>query len=216
MSAGRTAALLLVLAAVTGCGGEPSPGTGPGVASPGGDRTAVARDDSQAGADTPAEADAQAEADLPPCPAGADVASRDEGLPRLTLDCLGEGPAVTLSGLRGKPLVVTVWASWCPPCAQEMPRLEQVRRETQGRVQFLGIDLLDRAGPALDAAAGFGMGFPSVQDPDGHTRQALAVPGPPVTLFVDAEGRVVHREVGEITSTDAVRDLVRRHLQVTA
>jgi len=130
------------------------------------------------------------------------------------LDCLGRGPAVTLSGLRGRPAVVNVWASWCPPCAREMPILERAHRRLGDRVAFLGIDLLDRPDAAAKASRDFGMTFPSVQDPDGLVRAELGLPGPPATLFVNAGGQIAHAEYGEIRSDTQLDDLLRTHLGV--
>jgi len=130
------------------------------------------------------------------------------------LDCLGPGPAVTLSGLRGRPAVVTVWASWCPPCAREMPIFERAHRRLGDRVTFLGIDLLDRPAAAAKASRDFGMTFPSVQDPEGLVRAELGLPGPPATLFVDADGQIAHAEYGEIRSDAQLDDLLHTHLGV--
>jgi cytochrome c biogenesis protein CcmG, thiol:disulfide interchange protein DsbE len=209
----RPAALLLsLLAVLAACGGTPSDDTAGSPGSGGTAPTASGGAGTGAGGGGPT---GERAGDVAPCPPSQDVAARPDGLPDLTLECLGDGPAVTLSGVRGTPVVVNVWASWCPPCAREMPVLEKVRRETRGDVRFLGVDLLDSPGAARAAAADFGMGFPSVQDPDGEARRALEVPGPPVTLLVDAQGRVVHREVGEITSAGALRGLLEEHLGVT-
>lgn len=203
-SAGVVAGLVLALAA---CGSQAAD-------SPGGTGGASQATPGRSAAhDTNARATTSG---LPPCPGGRDAAPVDGGLPDVTLDCLGPGPGVTLSQLRGTPMVVNVWASWCPPCAQEMPYVESVRRHTHGSVRFLGIDLLDRSGSALAAVKRLGMHFPSVQDPDGSVRSSLKVPGPPVTLLVDAQGRVVHRHVGQLSSAAELRGLVHRYLGVTA
>lgn len=157
-----------------------------------------------------------AAADLAPCPRdrGGDVPAVPGGLPALRLDCLGEGPAVTLSKFRPGPAVVSVWASWCPPCAREAPLLQEVADQAGTSVRFLGVDLLDRRDAGLAAAADFGLRFPSVEDPDGQLRSALGLPGPPVTLFVRADGRVAHRKLGELTSAAELRELIARHLGV--
>jgi Thiol-disulfide isomerase and thioredoxins len=63
------------------------------------------------------------------------------GLPDLTFACLGEGPDVTLSGLRGTPLIINVWASWCPPCIIEMPLLAEAARTYADDLIMLGIDM---------------------------------------------------------------------------
>jgi cytochrome c biogenesis protein CcmG, thiol:disulfide interchange protein DsbE len=161
----------------------------------------------------PAGATAAAEK-LPTCPPSTDAAPLDRGLPDLTLPCLGPGGPVTLSGLRGRPMVVNIWASWCPPCAREMPILERAHRRLGDRVGFLGVDLLDTREAGSAAAVDFGTGFPSVFDPDGRTRALLNVPGPPVTLFVRADGEIAYRQVGEIRSRAQLRALVVDHLGV--
>lgn len=153
-------------------------------------------------------------ANRPPCPRSDDAAPVEGGLPDVTLACLGPGKPVTLSGLRGEPLVVNVWASWCPPCAREMPILERAHQQLGDRVQFLGVDLLDTREAGSAAAEDFGMGFPSVLDEAGRTRTALDVPGPPVTLFVRPDGVIAHRQIGEIRTLAQLRELVRTHLGV--
>lgn len=95
-----------------------------------------------------------------------------------------------------------------------MPILDRARRQAGDRVGFVGVDLLDTRSAALDAARAFGMGFPSVFDPDGASRAALGVPGPPVTLFVAADGTVAHRHIGEIRSAGQLQQLMASHLGV--
>ncbi|CAN5565860.1 hypothetical protein BH24ACT13_BH24ACT13_12040 [soil metagenome] len=157
-----------------------------------------------------------AAADLEPCPRDrrGEVPAVSGGLPAVRLDCLGEGPAVTLSKFARGPAVVSVWASWCPPCAREAPLLQEVADQAGTSLSFLGVDLLDRRDAGLEAAAAFGLRFPSVEDPDGQLRSALGLPGPPVTLFVQADGRVVYRKLGELTSAAELRELIERHLGV--
>jgi len=153
-------------------------------------------------------------ADLPPCPEAGAAPPREGGLPELTLGCLGEGSPVTLSGLRGTPLVVNVWASWCPPCAEEMPYLNTVAEAAAGRVRFLGIDLLDQRARGLAWAKDFAMTFPSVEDPDGVIRARLRVPAPPVTLFVRPDGQLAKIHYGPFRSDREVREAIAAHLGV--
>lgn len=165
-------------------------------------------------------ADLRAAAGLAACPdlvAGTDRAAdsaRERRLPDLTLPCLGTGPAVNLADLGGVPYVVNVWAAWCGPCKDEMPYLEEVYQQTEGRVGVLGVDFEDTAFAGLSAAADFGVTFPSVQDTDGRTRSALRFPGPPFTVFVAADGAVVATKTGVLTSADELRDLIHTHLGV--
>jgi cytochrome c biogenesis protein CcmG/thiol:disulfide interchange protein DsbE len=151
---------------------------------------------------------------LPPCPPSTDLAAVDRGLPRRTFDCLGDGPKVTLSGLRGRPMVVNVWASWCPPCAREMPYLVQARAAAGDRVLFLGIDLEDAREQGLAWARDLGMNFPSVYDPDGDVKKPLGLLGPPVTYFVRSDGTIAFTHSGPLASAAQVSELTREHLGV--
>jgi thiol-disulfide isomerase/thioredoxin len=69
----------------------------------------------------------------------------DGGLPEVTLECLTGGPAVRLSDLRGKPLLINVWAQWCGPCRLEAPFLAKLAAEAVvgGKLAMLGIDIAD-------------------------------------------------------------------------
>ena len=161
-------------------------------------------------------------ADLPDCPDSdpdlapiEPVGAMGGGLPDLTLACLGEGPDVTLSGLRGTPLLVNVWASWCPPCIIEMPLLAEVARVYADDLIVLGIDMQDRSAAALDIAATLDLGFPSVVDQPGQVRAALTVPGPPVTFFVTADGRIAGRHDGRIPGQESMDQLIADYLGVT-
>ena len=149
-------------------------------------------------------------AQLEPCPAGL-----GPKLPDLTLPCLGGGKAVALRGAApGVPTLVNVWATWCGPCVREVPTLVAFSRKAAGKVAVVGVDTEDESDKALTFAAQYGMHYPSVVDIDGRVLRAYGS-GPPVTLFVDAEGHVAHTEQGELHSVDEIEDLVAKHLGVT-
>lgn len=163
----------------------------------------------------PSHADLVAAAQLRPCPPSSPTAHG--GLPDVTLPCLGDGPAVRLAGLVGKPTVVNVWGSWCIPCQRETAFLSSAYDALHPRVRFLGIDTADSTDSALDFAPHVRppMRYPSVVDPDSKVLHGLAVaPGPPVTAFVDASGRVVHVKPGEYTSLAALRHDITTYLHV--
>ena len=175
--------------------------------------------------DRAADQRAIAAANLPECPqlkaggAGAAAAAGAAArLPAVTLDCLGAGPAVTLSGLpavAGRPLLINVWASWCTPCAAEMPRIVRAADAYAGRVDVLGIDILDDRVAALGWGREIGVDFPSLYDHDGVVRTKLPIPGPPVTFFVGGDGRLVHTEYGEIDSDAQLAALISEHFGVS-
>ncbi|MGV1037245.1 MAG: TlpA family protein disulfide reductase [Candidatus Nanopelagicales bacterium] len=160
-----------------------------------------------------AKADLDAAA-LQPCPASdRAVPAVPNGLPDLTLDCLGRGPAVRLAGVRGTPIVVNVWASWCAPCRKELPIFGDVSRAAGDSVQFLGIDLADDRLSALRFASASKMGFPSVQDPNSTVRAGLRLVGVPTTLLVRPDGTIAGR-IGIVADAQALRDAIDRYLNV--
>lgn len=155
-------------------------------------------------------------AQLDPCPTG--VASPDAaipGLPQLALNCLDGQSILDLSTARGVPMVVNVWASWCPPCIAEMPLLEQAAEELQGQVQFLGINLQDDREAALQLLADLDVNFASVEDRAGDTRASLSIPGPPVTYFVQPNGVIVGRWDGQIQSREDFGLMLQEYLGIT-
>jgi thiol-disulfide isomerase/thioredoxin len=94
-----------------------------------------------------------------------------------------------LASLRGKPVVVNVWASWCGPCIAEAPGLAATSRELGGRVQFVGVDIQDQRPAARAFIARYGWTYPSVFDPTGAIRDGLGFLGQPVTVVYDRTGR---------------------------
>jgi cytochrome c biogenesis protein CcmG/thiol:disulfide interchange protein DsbE len=135
-----------------------------------------------------------------PLPAAADSKRVEVGqrLPALSLPCLTPGPDVDLATLGGRPVLINLWASWCDPCLREMPLLQQAYADYGDEVEFIGVDTKDRA----EAAAAFldtvDVTYPQVVDLDGTLLRSTGVPGLPVTLVLDAEGRVAGRHVGEL------------------
>jgi thiol-disulfide isomerase/thioredoxin len=103
-----------------------------------------------------------------------------------------------LARLKGKPVVVNIWASWCGPCTAEAPGLARQAREFMGKVQFLGVDIIDHVQPARAFIRRYGWPYPSVFDPSGAIRDDLGFIGQPVTLIFDASGRKVHTRSGPI------------------
>lgn len=178
-------------------------GCGMGNASEASTRTAAA----QAGLDIDA---------VPPCPATQQVAPRADGLPALTLKCLGAGPAVRLSDLRGTPMVLNIWAAWCPNCADEAPLFATLHRKAGDKLRFFGIHYQAKRGYGLRSARDFEMFFPSVHDADGAaTVKALKAPAPPETWFVTADGRVAYRHRGVLTSQRQLDSYVATYLGVS-
>lgn len=205
----RSRALLAVCAGALVLAGCSSPSDAGGRVTP----SSGATGPTVTGPPPSAPADLVAAADLVDCPAtDPDVPARDGGLPDLTLPCLGEGPAVRLAGLRGKPTVINLWASWCVPCRNEMPLFGDLA--ATGTVRVLGISVQDDPGPSLSLLSAVDVHYASAQDYDGSTKAALRWVGLPMTLFVDADGVITHVERGQITSAEQLDAMVSEFLGV--
>jgi thiol-disulfide isomerase/thioredoxin len=151
--------------------------------------------------------------DIPNCPQ-VSSAGVDDGMPSVTVPCLGGGRSVDLAGLRG-PMIVNFWQASCHPCRKELPALAAYARH-QSVVQVLGVDILDgQPGSALQLARDSSVSYPLVADPAGNLVGRKPIPrnvGLPFTVFVDASGRVVHVEAGAMESEKDVADAAQQYL----
>ena len=115
-----------------------------------------------------------------------------------------DGSTKTLTDLRGKPVVVTFWATWCQPCRQEMPAMQRVAASSDA--QFLAVDLLEdgaRVRGFMDSLA-----LDRLQpllDLDGAVTRKYAVLELPQTFFIDAHGVIRHIERGGVLDDAAVK-----------
>jgi thiol-disulfide isomerase/thioredoxin len=103
-----------------------------------------------------------------------------------------------LTHLRGKPVVVNFWGSWCGPCIREAPGLAATARAYQGRVQFIGVDGSDHLVPARAFIRRYGWIYPSVFDPNNSIMDSFGLLGQPVTLVFDTSGKQVATYAGAI------------------
>ena len=106
-----------------------------------------------------------------------------------------------------------MWASWCGPCADEVPALVSFAQRAGDRVGLVGVLTTDTRERGLRFSQDFGIRYPSLVDDDGEVLRAFP-PGPPVTLFLDADGTVRHVESGAVEDLAELEALVARHLGV--
>jgi cytochrome c-type biogenesis protein CcmF len=119
--------------------------------------------------------------------------------PDFTLDLL-DGSAVTLSDLRGQVVVVNFWATWCPPCEDELPDLQTVWEAYQAEgVVLLGVAFDDEASPVQEMASRFGVTYPLGLEAGDRISSAYGVTAVPETFVVDQEGRVAYIHIGPVT-----------------
>lgn len=110
---------------------------------------------------------------------------------------------LSLRELRGTPVVLNFWASWCIPCREEAPLLQRTWRE-QARpreVLFLGLDMQDVAGDARDFMRTFDISYLNIRDPGNGVARRYGVTGIPTTFFLTARGKIVGHVLGVANPT---------------
>ena len=108
-----------------------------------------------------------------------------------------------LEELRGTPIALNFWASWCYPCRQEAPILESGwRRDGRNGVLYLGLNMQDSTGEARQFLSKYGIDYPTIRDPGKDIAQSYGAIGIPETYFIDARGQVVGHVVGVISAAD--------------
>jgi cytochrome c biogenesis protein CcmG/thiol:disulfide interchange protein DsbE len=115
---------------------------------------------------------------------------------------------VSLEELRGTPLVINFWASWCEPCRTEAPLLQERWRMVRGRgVAFLGLNMQDLTGDARRFMAEFDTSYLNVRDESNGVALDWGVTGLPETFFVGADGEVVAHVIGAVSADQLARGL---------
>jgi cytochrome c biogenesis protein CcmG/thiol:disulfide interchange protein DsbE len=118
--------------------------------------------------------------------------------PDFTLSPMGEGAPVTLASLRGRPVVLNFWATWCVPCFEEHPVLVGAARRLGEKVRFIGVVYEDSEEGVKSFLARQGSAYPSLLDPGSRTAIAFGVFGVPETYFLDADGKIAAKHVGPL------------------
>lgn len=111
-----------------------------------------------------------------------------------------DGSIFTLSSLKGKPIILSFWATWCIPCRREMPILQELSDE--GKIIVIGVNLQEK-GPAIEKyIKSLNITFPIVLDTDGEIAKRYNVILKPATYFIDRNGIIVDKKYGELTADD--------------
>jgi cytochrome c biogenesis protein CcmG/thiol:disulfide interchange protein DsbE len=119
--------------------------------------------------------------------------------PEFRLVPVGGGAPVTLASLRGQPVVMNFWATYCVPCLEEHELLQDAARATAGRVQFLGVVYDDKEEDVrVFLRRHGGSSYPSLLDVNGGTAIAYGVAGVPETYFIDPQGRIAFKQTGAL------------------
>lgn len=129
---------------------------------------------------------------LPPAPAVGHPAP-DFSLPTVA------GEPFRLADLRGTPVVLNFWATWCPPCRAELPALKAAAERYTGQVAIVGLNQADPAATVSAFVSDLGLLFPVPLDEDARVSRAYAVRSLPTTFFIDREGVIRQIQNGPLT-----------------
>jgi peroxiredoxin len=111
-----------------------------------------------------------------------------------------DGRLVRLSDYRGKVVLVNIWASWCPPCIDEMPSMEKLYKELQGEsFEILAVSIdtqgINAVAPFMKA---YGLSFPALIDTKGTIKNLYKATGVPESFIIDKEGILIKRIIGPL------------------
>jgi len=168
----------------------------------------------QFGANRSVPADVANEVAAKPPPDGSVAAGKEAADFKLTsLD----GQSIALSSLRGKVVFLNVWATWCPPCREEMPAIEALYEKFKDDKNFVVLAVsqdTDGSGPVAAYVKKNGFRFDVLLDPENKVGEAYDVSGIPETFIIDQRGRIVAHHVGPYDWAnpeirDALQELIK-------
>ncbi len=122
---------------------------------------------------------------------------QDSPAPEVTVNSLTGAP-LKLSDLKGKVVVLNFWATWCPPCRQEIPSMVKLNKAMAGKpFQMVAVSIDEGGRPAIESffqTSGFSL--PAYTDPDNRAATTYGITGVPETFIIDRQGVIVKKVVG--------------------
>ncbi len=130
-----------------------------------------------------------------------------------------DGKPVKLSDMKGKPVVLNFWASWCPPCKAEMPDFDAVCKEYEGKVIFMMVNLTDGERETVESARNFihmmEYSFPVYYDTDMEASNTYGIQSIPTTFFIDADGGLVAYGSGALSENELRRGISMLYTEIS-
>lgn len=119
------------------------------------------------------------------------------------------GNEVKISRLKGKPLVLNFWATWCPPCKEEMPLLEHYSKLYANEITIIGVDYAEDQQTVQQFVEEQTITFPVLLDQAGIVSEMYFVRNYPMTFFIDADGILRAQHLGQLTD-----EVMKRYLDL--
>ena len=121
--------------------------------------------------------------------------------------------SVKLSDFRGKNVVLNFWASWCPPCREEMPEFQRIYNENQGKLVVVGVNLQESKENAESFVKKLGITFPILLDPNAQVKDMYNVFTQPVTYFIYSNGKIIDKKFGPLTTEEINEKISKMNLK---
>lgn len=115
------------------------------------------------------------------------------------------GQGVRLSALRGKPVLVNFWATWCPPCRKEMPDLQEFFRQYGEKIHVIGINWNDQLSTVQEFLDQYGITYTNLLDTNGKIFVLYELTGLPTSFFVDEDGIIRGKWLGPMSVADMIK-----------
>jgi len=112
------------------------------------------------------------------------------------------GGNVKLSDFKGKAVILNFWASWCPPCKEEMPLFENAYRAKSDKIVVIGVNLQESRENIKVFIKKFEISFPILLDPNSEVKELYNVFTQPVTYFINKEGKIIGKKFGPLTGQE--------------
>lgn len=119
--------------------------------------------------------------------------------PAFEAELLDGGGVLSSEDLRGQPVVMNFWASWCIPCEDEAPLFKEAHERYGDQISFLGVNIKDAKDDALEFDEEWGLEYPDVRDENNRIFSDYGLTGQPETFFLDADGVIVEHVNGPVS-----------------
>lgn len=139
-----------------------------------------------------------------------------EPVPVADLPTLPAGEVRSLEDYRGQWVLLNVWASWCGPCREESPALEEFERANRGEMAVVGIDTRDLTNDALEFLSRYGIGYDQLRDADGNYADDLKTTGVPESFLIDPDGNLVAQRKGPFRGLKDIEEFAAEALGASA